>query len=67
MSKGKRELIIEIGLKQLSIPEIRKELDNFLKEAGVKYSEDVKFYFNVDSKTVYVVTDKTNFEVKLWN
>lgn len=64
MSKGKRELIIEIGLKQLSIPEIRKELDNFLKEAGVKYSEDVKFYFNSSEGKVYCVLEDRTFIYK---
>ena len=57
MAKGKRELIIEIGGVQLSLVEFKRLLDSKLKDAGFKYSEDVKMYFNVIEQTVYCVAD----------
>ena len=57
MAKGKRELIIEIGGVQLSLVEFKKLLDGKLKDAGFKFSTDVKMYFNVVEQTVYVVAD----------
>lgn len=67
MAKGKRELRIETDVFNGTYKEFMNFIEKKLKEAGIKYYEDVKLYFNVDSKTVYFVTDKTNFEVKLWN
>lgn len=67
MAKGKRELRIETDVFNGTYKEFMNFIEKKLKETGIKYYEDVKLYFNVDSKTVYVVTDKTNFEVKLWN
>ena len=57
MAKGKRELIVEIGGDQLHLAEFKKLLENKLKDAGFKYSEDVKMYFNVIEQTVYCVAD----------
>ena len=57
MPKGKRELIVEIGGDQLHLAEFKKLLENKLKDAGFKYSEDVKMYFNVIEQTVYCVAD----------
>lgn len=64
MSKGKRELIIEVNQRQLSVMDLRKELDNFLKECSVKYSEDVKFYFNSAEGNVYCVLKDRTFIYK---
>ena len=57
MAKGKRELIVEIGGDQLHLAEFKKLLENKLKDAGFKYSEDVKMYFNVIEQTVYCVSE----------
>ena len=57
MAKGKRELIVEIGGDQLHLADFKKLLENKLKDAGFKYSEDVKMYFNVIEQTVYCVAD----------
>ena len=55
MAKGKRELIIEIGGDQLQLVEFKRLLDSKLKDAGFKFSSDVKFFFNVVEQTVYCV------------
>ena len=57
MPKGKRELIIEVSGDQLHLAEFKKLLENKLKDAGFKYSEDVKMYFNVIEQTVYCVSE----------
>lgn len=57
MAKGKRELIIEIKGEQFQLVEFKKLLDGKLKDAGFKFSSDVKFFFNVVEQTVYVVAD----------
>ena len=57
MPKGKRELIVEIGGDQLHLADFKKLLENKLKDAGFKYSEDVKMYFNVIEQTVYCVSE----------
>ena len=57
MAKGKRELIIEVSGDQLQLVEFKKLLEGNLKAAGVKYSEDVKMYFNVIEQTVYCVSE----------
>ena len=55
MAKGKRELIIEVSGDQLHLAEFKKLLEGNLKAAGVKYSDDVKMYFNISEQTVYCV------------
>lgn len=67
MAKGKREFRIESDIFNGTYKEFIGFIEKKLKEAGVKYNDDAKLYFNVNNKTVYVVTDKSNFEVKLWN
>ena len=57
MAKGKRELIIEVAGDQLHLAEFKKLLEGNLKAAGVKYSDDVKMYFNVIEQTVYCVSE----------
>ena len=57
MAKGKRELIIEVAGDQLQLVEFKKLLEGNLKAAGVKYSDDVKMYFNVIEQTVYCVSE----------
>ena len=57
MAKGKRELIIEVSGDQLQLVEFKRLLDSKLKDAGFKYSEDVKMYFNVIEQTVYCVSE----------
>ena len=57
MAKGKRELIVEIGGDQLHLVEFKKLLEGNLKAAGVKYSDDVKMYFNIKEQTVYCVSN----------
>ena len=56
MAKGKRELIVEIGGDQLHLADFKKLLENKLKDAGFKYSEDVKMYFNIAEQTIYCVS-----------
>ena len=57
MAKGKRELIIEVSGDQLQLVEFKKLLEGNLKAAGVKYSDDVKMYFNIKEQTVYCVSN----------
>ena len=57
MAKGKRELIIEVSGDQLQLVEFKRLLDSKLKDAGFKYSEDVKMYFNIKEQTVYCVSN----------
>ena len=57
MAKGKRELIIEVAGEQYSINSFKKMLDAKLKNEGVKYSDDIKMYFNIEEKKVYVVSN----------
>ena len=57
MAKGKRELIIEVAGDQILLVDFKKLLENKLKDAGFKYSEDVKMYFNVIEQTVYCVSE----------
>ena len=66
MAKGKRELIIEVMGKQLSITEFKKILESQLKVNGVKYNEDTKMYFNVAESKVYCVSSNgKNIEISL--
>ena len=67
MAKGKRELRIESDVFNGTYKELMTFIEKKLKEVGVKYSDDAKLYFNVGNKTIYIVTDKDNLEVKLWN
>lgn len=60
--KGKRELIIEVRGGQFTILDFKKELDKKLKELGVKYSDDIKMYFN--SGIVYCI-DKVGKQYKI--
>ena len=55
--KGKKELYIEVAGDQILLVDFKKLLENKLKDAGFKYSEDVKMYFNVIEQTVYCVAD----------
>ena len=65
MAKGKRELIIEVSGDQLQLVEFKKLLEGNLKAAGVKYSDDVKMYFNVSEKIVYAVSkDGKQLQIK---
>ena len=65
MAKGKRELIIEVSGDQLHLAEFKKLLEGNLKAAGVKYSDDVKMYFNVSEKIVYAVSkDGKQLQIK---
>ena len=65
MAKGKRELIIEVAGDQLHLAEFKKLLEGNLKAAGVKYSDDVKMYFNVSEKIVYAVSkDGKQLQIK---
>ena len=65
MAKGKRELIIEVSGDQLQLVEFKRLLDSKLKDAGFKYSEDVKMYFNVSEKIVYAVSkDGKQLQIK---
>ena len=55
--KGKKELYIEVAGDQILLVDFKKLLENKLKDAGFKYSEDVKMYFNVIEQTVYCVSE----------
>ena len=57
MAKGKRELIIEVAGDQLQLVEFKKLLDGKLKDAGFKFSTDVKMYFNIAEQTIYCVSE----------
>lgn len=63
--KGKRELIIEVMGKQFSLNDFRKFLDQQVKAQGVKYSENVKMYFNISESKIYCVSeDDKQFEIE---
>lgn len=66
MARGKRSLIIEVDGTQFTRAELDKFLQEKLKKAGVKYSEDVKMYFNIREKIIYCVCSSgKNLEIKL--
>lgn len=62
--KGKRELYLEIIGDQIIYQDFKKMLDEKVKEAGIKYDENVKMYFNLNEKVVYCVAD-TGKQVKI--
>ena len=63
--KGKKELYIEVAGDQILLVDFKKLLENKLKDAGFKYSEDVKMYFNVSEKIVYAVSkDGKQLQIK---
>ena len=63
--KGKKELYIEVAGNQILLVDFKKLLENKLKDAGFKYSEDVKMYFNVSEKIVYAVSkDGKQLQIK---
>lgn len=55
--KGKRELFLEIDGDQVAYQEFKKMLDDKVKEAGIKYGENVKMYFNLNEKAIYCVSE----------
>ena len=55
--KGKRELIIEALGEQFTLTEFKKLLEANLKAGGIKYTDNIKMYFNVAEKSVYCVSD----------
>lgn len=66
MSKGKRELIFEIGALQTDAAELKKIIEESLKLQGVKGGEAVKMYYNTKEGIVYCVTGTNKvYEVKL--
>lgn len=62
--KGKRELIIEVRSGQFTIVDFKKALDKRLKELGVKYSEDIKMYFN-DGIVYCVDTSGKQYKIEI--
>ena len=67
MKKGKRELIIEIGRKQILYSDFKKELDKRVKEIS-KYDEDVKMYFNLKEAAIYCVSESgKQLKIDLWS
>lgn len=66
MAKAKREFRIESDVFNRTWKEFMKFIEKNIKQAGVKYSDDARMYFNVDSKAVYVVVEGRTIEVKLW-
>ena len=65
MANGKRELIIEIKGEQFQLVEFKKLLDGKLKDAGFKFSTDVKMYFNISEQTVYCIdSDGKQLQIK---
>ena len=55
--KGKRELYLEVIGDQIIYQDFKKMLDEKVKEAGIKYDENVKMYFNLNEKVVYCVSE----------
>ena len=66
MAKGKREVVIESDVFTGTWKEFMMFIEKKIREAGAKYNDDAKIYFNVDSKTVYIVIEGRTIEVKLW-
>lgn len=67
MAKGKREFRVESDVFNGTYKEFMTFIERKIKEAGVKYNDDAKLYFNVNNKTVYVVVGDRTIEVRLWN
>lgn len=67
MAKGKREFKIESDVFNGTYKEFMMMIENKLREFEIKYNENIKMYFNINNKTVYVVTANDNFEIKLYN
>lgn len=55
--KGKRELFIEVLGEQFTISQFKKLLETNLKASEIKYTDNIKMYFNVAEKTVYCISD----------
>lgn len=64
MAKGKRELLIEVLGEQMSYINFKKYLEENIRSAGIKTTESVKMYFNIEEKAVYAVAD-TGKQVKI--
>ncbi|WP_305153820.1 hypothetical protein [uncultured Clostridium sp.] len=67
MAKGKREFKIESDVFNGTYKEFMMLIEKKLREFGIKYNENIKMYFNINNKTVYVVTANDNFKIKLYN
>lgn len=64
--KGKRKLIFEIDKLQLEPKDIQTVVYEALKsEYGVKYSDDITMYFNLNELMVYCVVNNNTYKVGL--
>lgn len=58
--KGKREFVFEFEDIKTDYTNLKKMVELELKTKGVKYSDNVKCYFNLNELAVYAVVNETN-------
>lgn len=58
--KGKREFVFEFKDIKTDYTNLKKMVEHELKTKGVKYSDNVKCYFNLTELVVYAVVNETN-------
>lgn len=66
MMKGKRDFIFEFKDIKTDYTNLKKIVEKELKVKGVKYSDNVKCYFNLSELVVYaVVNEQDTYKVEL--
>lgn len=64
--KGSREFIFEFDGIKTDYTNLKKLVEQQLKAEGVKYTDNIQCYFNLNELVVYAVVNKTNtFKVSL--
>lgn len=64
--KGKREFVFEFEDIKTDYTNLKKIVEKELKVKGVKYSDNVKCYFNLSELVVYaVVNEQDTYKVEL--
>lgn len=64
--KGKRDFIFEFKDIKTDYTNLKKIVEKELKVKGVKYSDNVKCYFNLSELVVYaVVNEQDTYKVEL--
>ena len=64
--KGSREFIFEFQDIKTDYSNLKKMVERELKSKGIKYSDNVKCYFNLSELAVYaVVNEQDTYKVEL--
>ena len=58
--KGSREFIFEVDGIKTDYTNLKKMVEQQLKAEGVKYSDNIKCYFNLNELVVYAVVNGSN-------